>query len=134
MNTINPQAVEATLIDCLFTDEEAPDGKPPKDAVMAEGILRNFGLHPQRLESHREEVKGWLDLLSDDFRYGGGGGMSFLNACYDRNGEQWTGLHLRMEQLFVLGIGLGMARWTLPREMWDVLPGGMPYVTVGIGG
>ena len=46
MNTINPQVVEATLIDCLFTDEEAPDGKPPKDAVMAEGILRNFGSIP----------------------------------------------------------------------------------------
>jgi hypothetical protein len=37
-----------------------------------------------------------------------------------------------MEQLFQLGIGLGLAKWQLPPEMWGVLPGGMPYVVIEV--
>jgi hypothetical protein len=37
-----------------------------------------------------------------------------------------------MEQLFTLGIALGLAQWQLPRDMWDIFPGGMPYVSVNL--
>jgi hypothetical protein len=33
-----------------------------------------------------------------------------------------------MEALVALGVGLGMAQFQMPREMWSVLPGGVPYV------
>jgi len=56
--------------------------------------------------------------------------MSFLNACQDRNGNQWTDLHQRMEQLFVLGQAAGFVSCLLPRDMWAALPGGMPYYVV----
>jgi hypothetical protein len=38
-----------------------------------------------------------------------------------------------MEMLFCLGIGMGLAKWLLPKNMWSALPGGMPYVGITLG-
>lgn len=127
---IDSEAVEVVFISCLFKVEEVPDGKPPDDAVIAEGIMHKVAFHRARLESNRQKVSDWLALLPKEFRKDGGGGWSFLNACVEVDGTQWTGLHQRMDQLFTLGIGLGLAKWQLPRAMWRILPGGMPYVEI----
>ncbi len=71
-----------------------------------------------------------LDELPDSFKKSGGGGMSFQNACVDKQGNQWTDFHQRMEQLFQLGIGIGKVELLMPREMWAMLPGGMPYYAI----
>lgn len=98
--------------------------------LTAKAVDENeFGFHPGRLESHREQVKAMLAELDDSFQAKGGGGMSFLNACMTKDGEQW-GEHRNMEQLFVLGIGLGLAKWLSDRSLWRAMPGGMPYVVV----
>ncbi len=122
---INPERVNEIFMDCLFQV-----GEDTNNHIKAEGITRNVGFHPERLESYRAEIVAMLDELPDDFKESGGGGMSFLNACNDKHGNQWTGLHLRMEQLFQLGIGIGKVKYPMPREMWSVLPGGMPYYVI----
>ena len=48
--------------------------------------------------------------------------------CNDKDGNQWTGFHQRMEQLLMLGIGLGLMEIQVPRNLWEAFPGGMPYV------
>ncbi len=123
---LDPERVNAIFIDCLFRD-----GEDTSNHIKAEGIVSNVGFHPERLQSHRAEIEAMLDELPDKFKKSGGGGWSFLNACNDKHGNLWTGLHLRMEQLFLLGIGIGKVQYQMPREMWSVLPGGMPYVVVG---
>lgn len=130
MEHISPESVHMVFMDCLFRPEEIQDGQAPEDAVIAEGIMDKLGFNRARLESHREEIRAWLELLPHEFRKTGGGGWSFLNACYEADGTQWTGLHQRMDQLFTLGIGLGLAKWQLPRDMWSALPGGMPFVEI----
>lgn len=54
-------------------------------------------------------------------------GSSFLNACVDRDGVQW-GEHVNVDELVMLGQGIGKLKFCLPRERWDVFPGGMPYI------
>lgn len=110
---------------CLSTDE---------DAIHVEGVVHGARFDKDRLEAHRKNVQELLEELPDEFRVGGGGGWSFLNACGDRHGNQWTGLHLVMEQLFMLGIGLNLAQFLLPRHMWEVFPRGMPYIAVNVYG
>lgn len=124
---LNPQRVEEIFLDCLFRD-----GEDTSSHVKAEGIMANVGFHPERLEKHREEIEAMLTELPDEFRESGGGGWSFLNACMDRHGNQWTGVHQTMDQLFTLGIAIEKVSFQLPREMWNVLPGGMPYLVVKI--
>lgn len=126
---ISAQRVEEIVKECLYSNDEVVDGKPIVEPVVGKGILRDFGFHPVRLESHREEVRAMLMELSDQFKKSGGGGWSFLNACITKNDEQW-GQHEDMERLFALGIGLGLAKFALPKDMRSVLPGGMPYITV----
>lgn len=123
---IDAQELETVFISCLFTDDE-----PIEDAVEVEGIMARFGFHPGRLEASREQVKGWLAQLPDSFHKHSGGGMSFLNACMTRDDEHW-GEHPSMDRLFCLGIGLGMAKCLMPREVWSALPGGMPYYMVDL--
>ena len=125
MPTIDPQRVTDIFRDCLFNE-----GEDTTEHVKAPGILHNVGFHPGRLEWNKTEIEAMLDELPDTFKKSGGGGMSFLNACVDRHGEQWTGLHLTVEQLFMLGVAVGKAELLLPRERWSMLPGGMPYYLV----
>lgn len=131
MSILTAEAVEKVFNDCLFGAEEVSKTtpEPPEGAIIVDGIVNRFGFNLGRLESHREEVKAFLAELPDGFQEGKGGGWSFLQACMTRDGNQW-GEHRNMEQLFVLAIGLKLARWQMPREMWRSLPGGMPYVVV----
>lgn len=124
-NALTAEKVVAVFNDCMFKD-----GEDTTNHVNAEGITCTVGFNPQRLESHRKDIEAMLAGLPDDFKVSGGGGMSFLNACFDRNGNQWTGMHQTMEQLFQLGIAIGKVKPCLPREMWSALPGGMPYYYV----
>lgn len=117
--------VNAIFTDCLFRD-----GEPTDPHVEAEGIVNSFGFHPDRLSSHKAEIGAMLRELPDPFHADKGGGWTFLNACNDRHGRLWTGLHQTMEQLFVLGIATEQASYVMPREMWSILPGGMPYIVV----
>jgi len=126
MAKILPKIIEAIMMDCLYLPGENTD-----DAVTVEGITTTFGFHPGRLESNRKRIEEMLSCLPDPFMADKGGGMSFLEACNDNEGEQWTGFHHRMEELFVLGMAIGHARYCMPRDFWSVLPGGMPYIQVG---
>jgi len=130
---INEQEVEEAFRDCLFKQEELPaDGSPPEGTVIVEGIVNNFGFHPERLEQKCQQVVEWLKALPHQFRKKGGGGWSFLNACNQEDGVQWTDYHQSMEQLFALGMGLGLIECQLPRAMWSILPGGMPYYAIDV--
>jgi|SRR6185437_4652181 len=118
--------------DCLYNDDEwdGDMGSMPPDLVRADGVVTTYGFHPGRLWSHVDEILEMLSELPDDFMRDRGGGMSFLNACVDRHGNQWTSLHRTMEALFCLGIATGRVECLLPRDMWHMMPGGMPYYVV----
>lgn len=92
-------------------------------------VFIEVGFHPERLESHKQEIKNLLMGLPRQFREKEGGGWSFLQACMDKDGNQW-GEHKDVEALVCLGIATGQAKFQLPRDMWKVLPGGMPYFVV----
>lgn len=127
---LSSKRVHAIMSDCLFRNEELPtDGSVPPGAVVAEAVMLRCGMHPERLEGHRSEVEAMLNDLPDAFMENSGGGMSFLNACMDKRGRQW-GEHACIDALVALGLGLGVVSFCLPRNLWSMLPGGMPYFVV----
>jgi hypothetical protein len=119
MTTLTAETVEATFAACL-----ADHG------TEVEGIVSSATFDAARIADHAELIATLLYELPEQFRASGGGGWSFLNACDDRHGNQWTGLYITMERLFMLGIAAGLVECQLPRDMWKVLPGGMPYYVV----
>lgn len=120
---LTAEHVEAVLIDCLFKD-----GEDTTNRVAVEGLVRTFGFHPARLEAHRQEIADMLAMLSDDFRTSEG--ACCMRACWNRDGRQWTGYHMYMEQLVCLGIATGQVEYVRPRDQWYTFPGGMPYIMV----
>lgn len=122
---LDSQQVEDTFIDCV--PEEEGGGVDPEEFDM---IVAPVIIDKAKAREHGELIVAMLMELPENFRESVGGGWTFLNACDDRHGTQWTGLHLRMGQLFVLGEAIGMVKCMFPRDMWDVLPGGMPFYVV----
>ena len=121
--------VHNIMVDCLFDDDvEIDENNLPDNCIVIEGILNSYGLKREGLEQHKDDIISMVNQLPTEFIEGGG--WSFLNMCMRNDGEQWTGFHWTQEQLLVLGIGVGAMQILLPREVWNLLPGGMPYVAV----
>ncbi len=118
------QNVEKVFLSCLFKE-----GEDTTNRIEADAIVHRVGFHPERLKAATPEIREMLLELPDEFMQSKGGGMSFLNACMTRDGDQW-GEHRNMGQLFALGTACGAAKCLMPREMWNMLPGGMPYYAV----
>lgn len=118
--------VKTILEDCLFRD-----GEDTSNAVIAEVVMSTLGFHPERLESHKAEIAEMLSELPNEFRESEGGGWSFLNAYMTKDGEHW-GEHPNIDELLALGVASGLAKILLPRSMWAVFPGGLPYFSVSV--
>lgn len=123
---LNPQQVEETFQKCLAGDT---DDENIVDVDMIVAIAR---LDRRLVADHAELILAMLLELPTEFRASGGGGWSFLNACMDRHGDQWTGLHQTMAMLFALGQATDppLVTCQLPRDVWPALPGGMPYYVI----
>ena len=125
-HTLTPSRVRDIAKKCLFAESEIVNGNlPPERLVIGDAIVRKYGFDRDRIEIHKPEIREMLDELPEVFKEG----MSFLNACYDKHGYHW-GEHIDMGTLFALGQAAGMVESCLPREMWSLLPGGMPYYRV----
>ncbi len=119
---IDPDEVEAAFHYCRLTPkEEAELERAPIGIACVDGITKRFRLHLDRLREKREKIKAWLLALPYGFRKPGG--SWFLNASRQANGRQWSESQDRIEQLFLLGMGLDLVEYQMPRELWtDGLP------------
>jgi hypothetical protein len=124
MKKLNYKNVNELFLSLLFTD-----GEDRTNYVLGEGAMLKCGFHPMRLNEFENDIADMLLQLPDEFMQSKGGGMSFLNACMDKDGEQW-GEHNTIDQLLAMGIASKKASFLMPREMWSMLPGGMPYFVV----
>lgn len=110
----------------IFKDSLAESGVYAK---QVSGIAFDAYLLLSKIDEYRNEIFDMLLELDDKFMRSKGGGASFLESCYDKYGTQW-GEQDTMMLLFMLGIGAGKVVETLPRSLWDALPGNVPYYTV----
>lgn len=124
MNTIlNADRVEEIFRKCLFASSNET---VKEDLVIIEGIVSKAGFNSKALAEYEPKIIEMLEELPENFKKG----WSFLQACDDKHGEQWTGFHQRMDELFMLGMAVKHVVCLAPRELWEALPGGMPYYQV----
>jgi hypothetical protein len=124
---INSEIVIETLHKCFFLPEELPLENPTgwarENGVVVHGIVHIFAFHKGRLEESRPVIMEMISNLDKTFD----DGWSFLNMCVDKEGKQWTGEQSVAEALACLGEAVGVFKCLTKRNMWCVLPGGMPY-------
>ena len=121
---ISAKRVQEIATACMFQESEVKTGRTVMTPRIGQGIVHNFGFHPERLEAHREEVADLIREIASAFT--DGGGWSFLNMNLDRHGHHW-GDRQDAEVLLALADALGMADIST-RAIWPSLTGGMPYV------
>jgi hypothetical protein len=109
---------------CLFNE-----GEDSTNHVVGEAVKMKVGFHPERLSSHKEQIEKMLNQLPDTFKANSGGGCSFLEACVTADGYHW-GEHANIDELLSLGNAIGKASFLMPRDMWHIFPGGMPYFVI----
>jgi hypothetical protein len=117
--------------DCLFTDEEVAAVKEEQLkelAVVVEGIKVRLGLNKERVEKNKSEIVAIINKMHPNFREG----WSFLNLVLDKDMKQWASDHRTAEQLLILATAAGICRYTVPRQMWASMPGGLPYIQLDI--
>ena len=134
MMDLTAENVTAVLLDCMFKDDELTEEKLPKagiEYIIVEGVVANFGFVRTRLESHRQDVVDFISQLHPNFlsaAEGGGDGWSFLQLPFKgQDNEQW-GEQMSAQELYVLAKGLKLAKDILPRPMWIMFEGGVPYI------
>lgn len=106
-------------------------GEPnKKDTFFVDGVKNIYWYNKGKIARYTKEVEDMLMQLPKTFRKSEGGGWSFLNMCMREDDVQWTGLHSTVEKLLCLGIACGKVKFLLPKNMWSILPGGMPYIVI----
>ena len=121
---LTAKRVNEIFVDCLFRD-----GEFTNPHVTGEGVMIKAGFHPERLASHKAEIRAMLFELPEKFRASIGGGLSFLAGCETEDGTQW-GEQRDLDQLLTLGVATEQAMIPSPRDMWPIFPGGMPFFAV----
>lgn len=122
---LSSENIEKVIRVCLYRN-----GEEILNPVLSHGVIMKIGFHPDRIKQNTDNILSMLKCLPDDFMVSKGGGTSFLNACQNRDGVQWADLHDTVDKLVVLGLACKKLSFTMPREMWHILPGTMPYLTV----
>ena len=123
MSKLTVKNVETIFVDCL-TNENNPN------KISCTPVIHECVFDKTKIETNAAKILELLMELPIEFREKSGGGYSFLMACNDIHGKLWTGSHLNMEKLFALGMAAGYVEHLMPREMWNLLPGGMPYLVI----
>lgn len=122
---LTTENVKALMLECLAEDAEA------ENTTVVEGLTRDYAFSLAAIERNVPNIKKLLAELPEAFRSDGGGGYSFLKAPFNRHGGQWGGQSDAAE-LIALGIAARCAKYIFPRDLWEVLPGGVPYIVVEI--
>jgi len=112
--------VHEVLMECLFKE-----GEDTSRAIIVHGVKLHIGFHPERLEDYKPDIADLVDELPKEFK----DGWSFLNACMTKDGRQW-GEHEDVDALLCLGLATGKITLLLERELWQALPGSLPYFQV----
>ena len=120
---IDANRVQEILFDCFFSESEIENGKPLVPYIAVEGLMRNFGFNPRKIEKHKPEIKSMLDQIEQLPE-----GISFLVFGKCKDSDNLWGEHVNYEQLIALGIASGYLFYLTPRNLWSVFPGGVPYI------
>jgi hypothetical protein len=118
-------AVRETFNKCLY--ELTPANI--NELTIIQGIQLNVGFDPAQLKEQEPRIHALLDQLPAPFHQANGGGWWFGNACVDKNERQW-GEHRDIDMLIILGLAIKRVEFCMPRDMWEVLPDGLPYFMI----
>lgn len=125
LNVLTPYAVETIFNECSV--KVNPGDNPAIKTFPGIQDDTKFHLDTVKLASYKDCIIALLLQLPEEFI---DDGTSFKYGCLNKNREQWTGIHHVAQKLFLLGMGIDMVCYSMPRKIWKMIPGGLPFFTV----
>ncbi len=126
MKKLTSLNVRETGFACFYP-EGTTEENLPEDAVKVEGITSTLVFNPEKLKENHADIVGYLEQLPEECRVSNDiDGLSFLAMCVDKNKDLW-GQHPEMQMLLCLGLAIERVKFVMPRPVWRMFPGGMPY-------
>lgn len=131
LNTAN---VSKIFKSCLFKDDELnEENMPTSPVVKVEAVASTFGFHQERLGAIKPKVMELLSQMPEAFFKDIGQGDTFLNGLVNDKNIPWSTNQSDLDMLLALGLGTELITYSMPRDMWPILPSGLPYFTINCG-
>lgn len=116
--------VEEIFLDCFLPEKHTDDSK----VIPVNTVTGNFGFDPEKIEKHAADIHQMISQLSSKFDEVNEGYTFMCLPFKGENDEQWGG-QTDGDHLMALGLASGWMKLTIKeRYLWQVLPGGVPYV------
>lgn len=123
----NSEIVNTIFERCLLIGTKIEES----DQIIIDCIVQKFVLSKSEIQNNKDEIVRILNCMHDNFKLGSGGGWSFLRLPFDKYDRHWCE-HPTAEKLCALGIALGIVKFQFPRDLWESLPGGVPYLVIDL--
>ena len=124
MTPINPIRIHEIFMDCLFKNVSDDDM-----CISVYTLTGIFGFVPEKIEKYSHEIHSMLQELPIEFHEGSGGGYSFLQLPFTKDGNQW-GEQPNANELMALSLATGHMQYLFGKTMWGMLPGSVPYIVI----
>lgn len=121
---LNESEVNRLFNACLCHDELK--NLNDHDIIHVEGIHHSANLRTKRIEENYDDITLYLSQLPDKFKKG----WTFLEFGVNKKGDKWTSHFETAEKLLLLGIAAGRVEYINTRNVWEILPSGLPYVKI----
>lgn len=116
--------VKEIFLDCFLPENHTDNTK----VIPVSTVTGNFGFDPEKIEKHAADIQQMISQLSSNFDEVNQGYTFMYLPFKGENDEQW-GEQIDGDHLMALGLASGWMKLTIEnREIWKVLPGGVPYV------
>lgn len=126
LNKLTPERVNELFTTCLIQHDISCG---TDDDLIVEGIKMKVAFSKKSLAILSDDIKVLISQLPENaFNISKGNGMPFILLCNNKDGELWTGVHRIIEELIMLAIGINCCKYLLPKKLWKLLPGRLPYV------
>ena len=120
---LNEESVVSIYSRCVLGNNDFDSQGLTCNFIIGEGVSFRSTFSAERLNDQREVIAGFIDQLYDIEH-----APSFMKLSRNSKGESWTENDLVVELLVQMGTATGMLTFLYPPEIWEFLPGKVPYV------
>lgn len=108
---------------CLVETKDIETGKFNGSVLVGEGLKGCSLFSTDRINYSRDEIEHMIKSLPEQIK----DGISYDEFCKTKSGYKW-GNDFYADMLMKLGTAAMLLYFPLPREDWEYLPGGKPYI------
>jgi len=101
-----------------------------ENILNVKSVNFNIKFDLEKILKNTNDINSMINELPNNFKENIGGGWSFLNIIINNKGEIWTSEHIIADKLVSLGLATNKLSFLLEKDVWKILPGGMPYIII----